>query len=81
MKQHVGYLNKHFDKGDFLASGRQVPRTGGIILARARDRGALEKTIKQDPFVKGKLASVDIIEFTANKVGKGLQRWLNATSR
>jgi hypothetical protein len=36
MKQHMAYLNKHYDNGDFLVSGRQVPRTGGIILARSK---------------------------------------------
>ena len=76
MKQHMAYLHKHYDKGDFLVSGRQVPRTGGVILARAKNRTALEKTIKQDPFVKGKLASADIIEFIASQSGKGLQGWL-----
>jgi uncharacterized protein YciI len=76
MKQHMAYLHKHYDKGDFLVSGRQVPRTGGVILARAKNRTALEKTIKQDPFVKERLASADIIEFIASQFGKGLQGWL-----
>ncbi|MES1159508.1 MAG: YciI family protein [Bacteroidota bacterium] len=58
--------------GDFLVAGRRVPRTGGIILARAKDRDTLEKITKQDPFIKHKLASADIIEFTASKTGIGL---------
>jgi uncharacterized protein YciI len=81
MKQHIAYLDKHYDKGDFLVSGRQVPRTGGVILACARNRNALDKIIKQDPFVKRKLASADIIEFTASQFGKGLQGWLKAAAR
>jgi uncharacterized protein YciI len=75
MKQHMVYLDKYFKKHDFLVSGRQLPRTGGIILARAKDRAAMEKIINQDPFVKRKLASVDIIEFTASQVAKGLEGW------
>jgi uncharacterized protein YciI len=72
MQSHVAYLDRHFDNGDFLVAGRQVPRTGGIIIAQVKDRNTLEKIIKQDPFVKRKLASTDIIEFAASKVGKGL---------
>ena len=76
MKQHMAYLDKYYVKGDFLVSGRQVPRTGGIILARGKDRNAVEKTIRQDPFVKRKLASADIIEFSPSQSGKGLEEWL-----
>jgi uncharacterized protein YciI len=76
IKQHMSYLDKHYKNREFLVSGRQVPRTGGIILARAKNRAAMEKTIKQDPFVKRKLASADIIEFNASQIGKGLEGWL-----
>lgn len=79
MKQHAAYLQKHYDKGEFLVSGRQVPRTGGIILARAKNRNAIEKAVKQDPFIKRKMASADIIEFTASRSGKGMEGWLKAS--
>jgi uncharacterized protein YciI len=72
MTRHVAFLDKHFAQGDFLIAGRQEPRTGGVIIAKGRNRDAMERVMKQDPFVKGKLASVDIIEFRASKVGKGL---------
>jgi uncharacterized protein YciI len=72
MKKHVAFLDKHFERKDFLISGRQVPRTGGIIIARGKNRAAVERIMKQDPFVKAKLAAMDIVEFVANKLGKGL---------
>ena len=75
MQKHVAFLNKHFAAGDFLVSGRQEPRTGGIIIARAKNREAVERMMAQDPFVKGRLASVDIVEFVANKMGKDLEGW------
>jgi uncharacterized protein YciI len=71
MPSHVAFLKNHFEKGDFLVSGRQVPRTGGIIIARGKGRDAVERLMKNDPFVKKKLASVDIVEFTASQIGKG----------
>jgi uncharacterized protein YciI len=76
MKKHVAFLDKHFAAGEFLVSGQQVPRRGGIIIARGKDRAAVERMMKQDPFVKGRLASVDIVEFVSSKVGKGLEGWI-----
>ncbi|HWB94374.1 MAG TPA: YciI family protein, partial [Puia sp.] len=76
MKKHVAFLDKHFAVGDFLVSGRQVPRTGGIIVARAKDRASVERIMKQDPLLKGQLASVDIVEFTASKMDKGFDKLL-----
>jgi len=68
MENHVAFLDKYFAQRVFLAAGRLVPRTGGIILVRAKSRGAVEKIMKQDPFLKRKLASVDIVEFVASKM-------------
>jgi uncharacterized protein YciI len=71
MPHHISFLEKYYKKGNFIVSGRQVPRTGGIILAKGKNRNAVEQIMKQDPFVKKKLASVDIIEFSASQTGKG----------
>ncbi|MES1249246.1 MAG: YciI family protein [Chitinophaga rupis] len=70
MSKHVTYLDKYFASGVFLMSGRQVPRMGGVIIARGKNRNAIERITRQDPFVKGKLARVDIVEFKGSKVGK-----------
>jgi uncharacterized protein YciI len=34
MDAHVTWLKKHYASGLFVASGRQVPRKGGVILVR-----------------------------------------------
>ena len=71
------FLDKHYGRGDFLVSGRQVPRTGGIIITRGKNRAAVERMMQSDPFVKGKMASIDIVEFSASQMGKGLDKtWL-----
>ena len=44
MKAHVQFLRKYYDKNIFVASGRKVPRTGGIILALAEDEAAIKKS-------------------------------------
>ena len=37
MHDHVEWLKKGYADGLFIASGRRVPRTGGVILARSGD--------------------------------------------
>jgi len=38
MKAHVAFLDKYYAAGNFLVSGRKVPREGGIILAVGKSR-------------------------------------------
>jgi uncharacterized protein YciI len=59
---HVDWLNAGYAAGVFLASGRKVPRDGGVILARG-ERAALEARLADDPFARAGLASYEIIEF------------------
>src|ERR1700704_5873301 len=34
MRRHVAWLDEHYAAGRFLVSGRRIPRTGGVIVAR-----------------------------------------------
>src|SRR5690606_37548546 len=38
MAEHVKFLRKYYKMDVFVASGRKVPRTGGIILALAKSK-------------------------------------------
>ena len=42
MAAHVKFLNKYYTAGNFLISGRKIPRDGGIILAVAKSRSEIE---------------------------------------
>lgn len=72
MKPHVAWLQKHYAAGTFLASGRKVPRDGGIILATGADRAAIEAIVAEDPFVARGLADARVIEFRASQRAKDL---------
>ena len=50
MGAHVKFLREYYKKNVFVASGRKVPRTGGIILALASSKEEVEKIIREDPF-------------------------------
>jgi uncharacterized protein YciI len=63
MRSHVAFLEKQRKAGIFIAWGRKVPRTGGIILARGESRAAIERLMNDDPFVAKKLAEVEVTEF------------------
>lgn len=63
MRAHVAFLEEGYREGVFLASGRQVPRTGGVILAVAKSRVELDGWMQRDPFVREGLARFEIVEF------------------
>ena len=67
MRAHVAFLRKYYAAGNFLMSGRQIPRTGGIIVAMADSRERIEAIMAEDPFCRHGLAEVRIIEFRASQ--------------
>ena len=67
MPAHVRFLKQHYAAGTFLVSGRKIPRDGGVIIATATNREAIESIVARDPFVERRLAEVRIIEFRASQ--------------
>ncbi|MCZ4244613.1 YciI family protein [Pedobacter punctiformis] len=63
MEAHVQYLKKYYAKNIFVASGRKVPRTGGIILALVETEEELKKILSEDPFYEHRLAHFTITQF------------------
>ena len=76
MRAHMAWLNKQYAAGRFLLSGRQVPRTGGIILALGDSREEIEAIVREDPFVSRGLADFRIIEFRASQRAESLDALL-----
>jgi uncharacterized protein YciI len=67
MRAHMAYLKKYYAAGQFLISGRKVPREGGIILALGESREQVEAIVKEDPFVARGLADFRLIEFNQSQ--------------
>ncbi len=63
LEEHVGFLKKYYAEGVFLASGRKVPRSGGVILARCESSEKLREILKEDPFYREKIADYEVTEF------------------
>jgi uncharacterized protein YciI len=74
MKAHVAFLNKYYAAGNFVVSGRKIPRDGGIILAVAESRDALEAILREDPFHSHGLADFRVVEFRASQRAKDVPK-------
>lgn len=59
---HREYLDRFYQSGHFLVSGRQNPRVGGVILCKASDKKEVEQIISHDPFLIQQIAQYQIIE-------------------
>jgi len=66
---HVDYLKKQYEKGNFIASGRKIPRTGGIILSKLNNLEKLQNILNEDPFKTNDVAKYDIQEFIPSMTG------------
>lgn len=77
MTDHVKFLQKYYKKNVFVASGRKVPRTGGIILALAKSKEEVEHIINEDPFHTLKLAEFTITEFLTSQSHPELKKLLS----
>ncbi len=67
MGAHVKFLRKYYKNNVFVASGRKVPRTGGIILALAKSKEEIDGIIREDPFYVHKLAEFHVTEFLTSQ--------------
>ncbi len=81
MVAHVKYLQKYYKKNVFVASGRKVPRTGGIILALVGSKTEVEKIISEDPFYKHQLAEFTITEFLTSQYHPELKNLLHQSNK
>lgn len=72
MAPHMAWVNAGYDSGIFLASGRKVPRTGGVILARG-DRVEIEAYAATDPFATEGVAQYAISEVAVTRTAQGLE--------
>ena len=73
LEAHRAYLRQGYAQGVFLASGRLEPRTGGVILARAADRAAVDTLVAQDPFHRERIAAYTIQEWWPSMTAEGLE--------
>ena len=74
MAAHVKFLKKYYASGQFLVSGRKIPRDGGIIVAVGEDRPEIEAIVREDPFHKRGLADFRVIQFRASQTAESFRQ-------
>ena len=73
LADHIAWLDGYYLSGNFIASGRKIPRTGGVILVNAASKDLIENMFKSEPFYIAKFATYEIIEVLVNKTNnKGI---------
>ncbi len=60
---HRSFLDGCVTEGSLLFSGPLVPRTGGLLFMRGKDRGEIETRLSGDPYAIAGVARHDILEF------------------
>ena len=75
--QHRAYLQTGYDQGLLLCSGPRVPRTGGIVVARAPGLEELQDFFAHDPYKFNRMATYQFIEFQPVKYNPLLEGWVN----
>ncbi|WP_319471055.1 YciI family protein [uncultured Pseudodesulfovibrio sp.] len=73
LDEHIAFLKQQYAEGVFLASGRKVPRTGGVILARSESEEKLNAVLEQDPFKRNGVAEYSVAEFVPSMTADGLE--------
>src|ERR1041384_568824 len=74
LPDHRAWVEQQYERGLFLASGRKVPRTGGVIITRPMPRGKLEALLATDPWAAQKLVKYEICEFEATRTAPELMK-------
>jgi len=73
INEHIEFLNKYYEKGLFVVSGRKEPRTGGIIIIKNAQRDEVDRIIIEDPFYRENVATYTITEFIPAAVAEGFE--------
>ena len=70
---HSEWLKQGYADGVFLVSGRRVPRSGGVIIARSSQPEELEARLTGDPFHRLGLAEYAIYPFEPSMTAEVLR--------
>lgn len=74
MEAHTAFLQKHYESGQFILSGRRKPKSGAVILCNVSSRREVEEIMSEDPLEKYQLALYEIIEFEPTMYANTLKK-------
>lgn len=76
LEEHRTYLDVNYEAGHFIASGRQEPRIGGVIICYAKTKEQALEIMISDPFYINEIAKYDVVEFCPTKYADGFEKFI-----
>ncbi len=73
---HREWIIRNADAGRILLTARQVPLTGGMILARGESPEEMWAMLSEDPFHTSGMAEYQVLEFDPVRVASGVEEIL-----
>ena len=70
---HRAWITRHQEAGRILMTARQVPLTGGLILARGDSADEMWDMLAEDPFHTSGAAVYEVSEFQPVRVTAGME--------
>lgn len=76
LDDHKAWITRNQEAGRILMTARQVPLTGGLILAAGDSADEMRRMIADDPFHASGAAEYDVLEFQPVRVTEGMEERL-----
>jgi uncharacterized protein YciI len=76
LEEHKAWITRHQEAGRILMTARQVPLTGGLILAQGGSADDMREMISEDPFHASGAAEYEVLEFQPARVTEGMEEML-----
>jgi uncharacterized protein YciI len=75
---HREWIIRNADAGRMLLTARQVPLTGGMILAHGDSAEQMWEMLAEDPFHTSGMAEYQVLEFDPVRAAHGVEGLLGA---
>jgi|YelNatPaOPRAMG01_1025707.scaffolds.fasta_scaffold20721_3 uncharacterized protein YciI len=79
-REHRAFLQEGYRRGLLLYSGPKLPKTGGLVLARAESLAELEEFFNDDPYRLHDVAEHTFTEFDPVFYQPFLAGWVSGES-
>jgi uncharacterized protein YciI len=73
LEEHKAWITRHSEAGRILLTARQVPLTGGLILARGEDIDEMWRMIREDPFHRSGMSEYEVLEYAPVRAAPGVE--------
>lgn len=70
---HIAHIENAAARGIITAWARRDPPSGGVLIASAPDRAALDAVLAEDPYVKAGVATPEVVSFRPENVRSSIR--------